>query len=312
MPTNASIRSQITAQLVRAIEGGVLPWRRPWRRSPNSGRAANVVSKKPYNGINPLLLELHRLDHDLGSRWYGTFRQWADLGCQVMRRPDHVEPGRWGTRIVFYRPVTKRHVDPATGDESEDRFFVMRTWTVFNADQVEGADQWQTGDEDTGVAVPDFEPADSLIAATGADVRHQGDRAFYKRPLGDWPNHTNGDYIVVPPRHKFEPVGSYYETLLHELGHWSEVRLGWDHRQAGYAMTELVAEMAASFLSTELGVPQGESLENHASYLKSWLDNMKGDSTFVFKASTQASKVADYLLGFVEQEAARPEPAIVL
>jgi len=303
MPTNASIRKQVTQQLVRAIEVGVLPWRRPWRRSPNSGRAANVISKKPYNGINPLLLELHRLEHDLGSRWYATFRQWADLGCQVMRRPDHVESGRWGAKIVFYRPVRKRHVDPATGDESEDRFFVMRQWTVFNADQVEGADQWQTGDDDVDVTVPDFEPADSLISATGADIRHGGERAFYNR---------RGDYIRVPHRHRFDPVGSYYETLLHELGHWSEVRLGWDHQQAGYAMTELVAEIAASFISTELGVPQGESLDNHASYLASWLDSMKRDASFIFKASTQASKVADYLLGFVADEAARPEPAIVV
>lgn len=311
MPTNASLRSQITAQLVHAIEGGVLPWRRPWTVSPNAGRAANVVSKRPYNGINPLLLELHRLEHDLGSRWYATYQQWEQLGCQVRKRPDHVEQGRWGCRIVFYRPVDKTVVDDATGEERQDRFYLMRTWTVFNADQVEGADEWQTGDDDTGAAVPDFEPADELIAASGADIRHQGDRAYYKRPIGPWPHHSDGDYLVVPPRHRFDPLGSYYETVLHELGHWSEVRLGWDNQRHGYAMGELVAEMASSFLATELGVPQAESLENHAAYLKSWLEGMRGDASYVFRASTQASKVADFLLSFAEQEAARPEPAIV-
>jgi len=312
VPTNASIRKQITEQLVQAIEGGILPWRRPWRQSPNSGRAANVISKKPYQGINPLLLECHRLEHDLGSKWYGTFQQWTDLGCQVMRRPDHVEKGQWGTRIVFYRPVTKRHVDPATSQETEDRFFVMRQWTVFNADQVEGAEEWQTSDDNTDAPVPDFAPADELIEATAAEIRHQGDRAYYKRPVGPWPDHHDGDYIVVPPKHRFDPLGSYYETVLHELAHHSEVRLGWDHQQHGYAMGELVAEMASSFLATELCVPQGESLENHAAYLKSWLKEMKDDPAFIFRASTQASKVCDYLLGFAEQEAARPEPAIIV
>jgi len=270
------------------------------------------VSKRPYNSINPLLLELHRLDHDLGSRWYATFQQWESLGCHVMRRPEHVEKGRWGCRIVFFRPVTKRHVDPATGEETEDTFYVMRTWTVFSADQVDCADEWQTGEDDTDAAVPDFAPAQDLIEATGADIRHQGDRAFYKRPLGDWPDHHGGDYIIVPPKHRFDPVGSYYETVLHELGHWSEVRLGWDRQQHGYAMGELVAEMAASFLATELGVPQGETLDNHAAYLRSWLKEMKDDPAFIFRASTQASKVCDYLLAFVEQETARPEPAIVV
>jgi len=52
-------------------------------------------------------------------------------------------------------------------------------------------------------------------------------------------------------------------------------------------MGELVAEMASSFLATELGVPQGETLENHAAYLKSWLKDMKDDPAYIFRASTQ-------------------------
>jgi antirestriction protein ArdC len=67
-------------------------------------------------------------------------------------------------------------------------------------------------------------------------------------------------------------------------------------------MGELAAEIAASFLSTELGIPQGETLENHASYLGSWLKEMKSDPSYIFKASTQASKAADYLLSFVRKE----------
>ena len=315
MPSNTSIREQVTKQIVEAIEQKkTLPWRRPWSLSKNTGRAANVVSKRPYSGINPLLLEIHRLDHGLASRWYGTFQQWADLGMAVRKRPAHVEPGRWGAKIVFYRPVTKTKVDPATGDETEDRFFVMRTYSVFNADQVEGAEAFQVSDDaPEGLVLPDFAPAEELIAATGADIRHDGSQAFYRRPIPEdaWPNHEDGDFIVLPPKHTFDPVGSYYETALHELAHWSELRLGWDHRRHGYAMGELVAEMAASFLSTELAVPQGESLENHAAYVRSWLKEMKDDASFVFKASTQASKVADYLLGFVQQEEEKPEPVLV-
>ena len=70
---------------------------------------------------------------------------------------------------------------------------------------------------------------------------------------------------MVPCDSAFTTKGAYYETLLHELAHWSEVRLGWT---AKYEMNELVAEIAASFLSSELGIPQGESLENHAAYVR--------------------------------------------
>ena len=72
-------------------------------------------------------------------------------------------------------------------------------------------------------------------------------------------------------------------------------------------MGELIAEMAACFLAAELDIPGGESLENHAAYLKSWLDAMRADSSFIFKASTQASKTTDFLLSFVrESEAVEP------
>jgi antirestriction protein ArdC len=220
------------------------------------------------------------------SRWWGTYRQWEAKGCMVKRRPDSVKCGEWGCRIVFARPITKKK--EKDGKEVEDKFFMLRNFVVFSADQVEGefAESLQVHDEEPTGVVPDFAPADELIEATGADVRHGGDRAFY-RPADD--------YIQMPHKHRFDPVGSYYESFFHELAHWSESRLNWT---ACYAMNELVAEMSASFLSTELGVPQGETFENHAAYIKSWLKAMNDDPSFIFKASTQASKVADFLLSF--------------
>ena len=53
-------------------------------------------------------------------------------------------------------------------------------------------------------------------------------------------------------------------------------------------MNELVAEIAASFLSAELGVPQGEKLANHAGCTKNWLEAMRGDPTPIFRVSSQA------------------------
>jgi hypothetical protein len=39
---------------------------------------------------------------------------------------------------------------------------------------------------------------------------------------------------------------------------------------------------------------------------------MKDDPAFIFKASTQASKVCDFLLSHTQQEATQPEPAIAV
>jgi antirestriction protein ArdC len=311
MPTPTQIRQQITQQVIQALETNTIPWRRPWRSSPNAlGAPTNVVSRRPYSGINILLLQLHALRHGLQSKWFATFDQWKALGGAVKKRPDDVKPGQWGCQIVFYRPISKTVVDIDTGDEQEKSFQLLKTYTVFGADQVDGAklDKYRVKEEkvqdDVETLVPAYRRAGQLIEATQAKIIHGGNKAFYIRPLPEdsWPHHTDGDRIHVPDRCQFNHLAMYHETLLHELSHWAEVRVGLDHRKQGYPMGELVAEMSSCFLAAELGIPSGEGLANHAAYLKTWLEAMKGDATYIFKAATYASRITDYLLKFEKQE----------
>jgi antirestriction protein ArdC len=80
--------------------------------------------------------------------------------------------------------------------------------------------------------------AEALIAATGADFRIGGPRAFYS------PGH---DFVQVPPPQAyFEPI-NWHRTAFHELAHWSGAasRLGRDFSGSfgtkSYAREELVA-----------------------------------------------------------------------
>ena len=316
MPCQTKIRDDVTRKIVEALESNLLPWRRPWRATAGGsqpGRHSNVASRKPYQGVNPLLIELHAMRLGLVSRWWGTFNQWHALGCRIRKRPSSVEEGHWGCRVVFWKPLTKTVVDDE-GNEEDEKLFCLRTFTVFNADQVEGdrAGEFQVHeDEGQPQAQPDFQPAEELIAATGADIRYGGNRAYYARPLpaGSFPHHTGGDFIVLPPKATFDPPGAFFETAGHELAHWSEPRTGWDHEKNGYALGELAAEIASCYVAAELGIPQGEGLGNHAAYLRSWLEALRNDRNYIFKAAKQASKVTDFLLGFVKKP--EPEPVAV-
>ncbi len=317
------IREEITAKIVAALEKDLLPWRRMWSTS-TTGQHSNAVTGKPYRGVNPLLLQLHALDHGFQSNWWATFNQWKTLGCYINRRPDSVEPGQWGVTLATYIPIKSKQdgkeakAKDDQDEEEEDVFWVLKKFTVFNANQVNGkaAQQYQVVEQnETTTAAPDYEPAEELILKTGAEICFGGDSAFYRLPTpkGSWPNHTKGDYIQVPPKSSFIN-GSFYPTILHELAHWSEVRIGWDREKQGYAMGELIAEMASCFLATELGIPNGEPLDNHAAYLKSWLADMKNDPNYIFRASRQASKVSDFLLSFVrptETDETQPKPELV-
>jgi antirestriction protein ArdC len=307
MPSQKQIREEITSKIIAALEKDLLPWRQLWT-SNATGSHTNVSSKKPYSGVNPLVLQLHAMEHHFQSRWWGTFRQWHDLGCFVKRRPDDVEPGKWGCNVVAYIPVTKEVVDPKTGIEEEEKYWILRKFVVFNAQQVEGAASIEYQIQEIDDTRPDYEPAEELIQATGAEIFFGGDRAFYRCPMptGSWPNHVDGDFIQVPHKSCFVE-GGYYPTILHELSHWSEVRVGWKRSEENYPMGELIAEIAACYLTSELGIPNAEPIENHAAYLQSWLKSMKSDPNFIFKAAKQASKVSDFLLGFVRQPETKTE-----
>ncbi|MEQ8852781.1 zincin-like metallopeptidase domain-containing protein [Gimesia sp.] len=287
MSRNQKIREEITNQIITALESDSLPpWRRPWIFH-RTGMPKNVVSGDLYTGVNPLLLGLASERHGFQSRHWGTFKQWQDLGGKVMRRPSHVPSGHWGTKIVFCKAVTKRK-----DHDEEETYFLLKTYTVFCIDQIEGdhLDYLRVGhgnDTRNSESVA-YEEADALIEATEADIRHGGNQAFYDLAQ---------DYIQVPNRDQFSGT-SYYQVLFHEYVHWTENsdRLNWDREGNGYALGELIAEIGACYLCSELGIPTND--ENHHAYLNSWLQKMKQDSSFIFQASSQASKAADYIMSF--------------
>jgi antirestriction protein ArdC len=49
---HASVYEIITSRIVEELEKGQIPWRKPWKTLP----PANLISKKPYRGINVFLL----------------------------------------------------------------------------------------------------------------------------------------------------------------------------------------------------------------------------------------------------------------
>jgi antirestriction protein ArdC len=68
----------------------------------------------------------------------------------------------------------------------------------------------------------------------------------------------------------------------------------------------LCAELTSAFLCAALGIVP---TVRHADYLGSWLAVLRQDNRAIFKAASQASKAADYLLAFADQEPLRSECA---
>ena len=94
----------------------------------------------------------------------------------------------------------------------------------------------------------------------------------------------------------------YWATLAHETAHASrhESRLNRDFGQtrfgdAGYALEELVAELASAFIGAHIGLP-ADHLEDHASYIDGWLKALGDNPSSFLTAASKAQATADWVL----------------
>jgi antirestriction protein ArdC len=137
-----------------------------------------------------------------------------------------------------------------------------------------------------------IEKAEGFFAATGAEIRHGGDSAFYA---------PAPDFVQMPPIESFRDAQSYYATLAHECTHWTRhpSRLDRDFGRKrfgdqGYAMEELVAELGAAFLCADLELTP-QIRDDHAPYIAGWLKALKDDKRAIFTAAAHAQRAVDYL-----------------
>ena len=287
-PSRASLYDEVTATIIAQLEAGVFPWVQPWSSAAAGiGLPRNAVSGRPYSGINVLILWGAAIEGGYASQDWLTFQQALVAGGCVRK-------GERG-RTVFYADRFTPQKGKAQGDEQgEDdaarSIPFLKRFTVFNVAQCDGLPERFAA---APMPLPEREPhlaAEALIAASGAEFRIGGAQAFYVPAL---------DYVQVPPQPAFTQQIDYYRTVLHELSHWTghRSRLGRDQSggfgSATYAREELCAELASAFLCAALGIVP---TVRHADYLANWLAVLRADNRAIFKAASQASKAADFLL----------------
>ena len=291
--TRPDIHAEITNSIVAAIEAGTDRWQMPWHRTGRAfERPRNATTKNRYNGVNIVALWAYSDHYGFTSPLWATYRQWQSIGAQV-RKGERASP------VVFYKPIdVEANDDDETGTETH---LFARASRVFNADQVDGFE-----DEDTTPSSPDqtdrLDQAEAFIAASRADIRHGGDRAYYS---------PSTDFIRIPSRDRFTATETssategYYATLLHELTHWTGNSSRCDRDLSGrfgnsaYAIEELIADLGAAFLCSDLTIT-AQPRADHACYLASWLKVLKDDTKAIFTAASKASAAADFLAVLAE------------
>ena len=282
----------ITRKIIAELEAGCVPWVRPWATAKAPlAIPQNAATRRRYGGINILILLGTAVERGFSGQSWLMFRQALSLGGCVRK-------GERGATVVYadrFVPAEEMKRASTAGDEARAIPFLKR-FTVFNTEQCDGLSASASGIAPSAhIVEPQFE---ALIRATRIDFRIGGDRAFYC---------PRNDYVQVPaPAAYFESI-NWHRTALHELAHASghssrlnrELSGGYGTKE--YAFEEFIAEISSSFCCASLGIVP---TVRHADYIDLWLKVLREDNRAIVRAASQASKVADYLLGFLPDLAA--------
>jgi antirestriction protein ArdC len=265
-----NVFQKITDMFIAAIEGGLSDdkWVRPW--AVLNGMPTNATTGKEYQGLNALILMLFG-----GGEW-ATYIQWGTKGGQVAK-------GSKGVGII--RPVFG--TDKTTG---EQRIVAWAGHTVFPRGTIEGLPAPVVAMPDPAGILPQMQQnpaARKLVDDCHPVIVYGGDRACYIPSM---------DQINMPVFEQFISAEDFHATELHEMVHWTGAKNRLNRkdntdrfRSNSYAFEELIAELGASFLCADLGITQGYR-ENHAKYIKGWLEIMHGDSKAILTAASQAQR----------------------
>src|SRR5689334_11892759 len=177
----------VTEKIINLLEQGIVPWRRPWT---SVGLPRNLVSKRPYNGINYFLLSASKYV----SPFWLTMRQANELG-------GHVRKGEEGTIVIFWKVEDLKQsgeaLDTEESNEKNQRRFLLRYYRVFNLEQCELPQA--VLDKLPKIETHEHSPISACAEIIGCmpnapEIQHAGSKAFYSALT---------DRVTLPPPNLF-------------------------------------------------------------------------------------------------------------
>jgi antirestriction protein ArdC len=292
---------RLVASIIALLERGTAPWRREWDGS-SPGHHVNLRSGRRYRGANPILLTLGM--HLRGSAlpyWCG----WGEA------RALGLTPRQGSKAVVVLRPqVHRRSAQPGVEGSANDvsasaridhdtkAWVSYRPVPLFNAADLVGDALpvllQERANKDQRRCRPEPERLAAAEAALGAwpvPVAFGSAQACYL---------PSADRILLPERCAFHSAAAYYATwaheVLHSTGHPGRLArdLSGGPTSASYAREELIAELGSVLLGDRLEI--GSDLANHASYLGSWIDQLKESPRLLLQVLAESRRAVDLIV----------------
>ncbi|MFV0329208.1 MAG: ArdC family protein [Dysgonomonas sp.] len=271
-------------------------WQKPWLPVKRKDYLPRNITGRYYSGGNTFMLLLHSLMYDFSTPIFLTFLQADKMGIRITKG-SHSFPV-YHIAYMYYNPQTHERISKEKFEKIEvqsikDQYYLIPTpkcYDVFNLDQTNYKDkypeEWETMLSRHQI-LPDIihtqmyenDLLDSVITeqqwVCPIETRFSN-RAYY----------TPGqDRIVLPLKEQFHSGESYYGTAMHEMihstGHETRLkRLKRNQSDDDYAKEELVAELSSALMGFYMGM-ETTLRDDHATYLKGWLEALNGKPAFL-------------------------------
>jgi len=266
------------------------------------GMPSNIVTKKPYRGMNAFYLFVLSYLHpdEYQSKLWMTFNQGKERGLKLKK-------GSKGAPIFYSEKREKKELN----DKGEkDYYWFRQFYYVYNESQFEGY-QHQVEQDDTSTL--DFnEKLDilkSLMEITNVKLINDTDDSAYYSP----DKHTiNMPKLSVFLGSQVKKETMYLCTLAHEIIHSTalatrpEITRSANVKGADehirYAKEEVIAELGSALLASIIGIEK-LPLSDHGGYIRGWLSEaVKSDPYWLSKASSYALDAVSHLMKLHDPE----------
>ena len=307
---------KFTNLMIKRITEVSNDWTKPWLEVKRKDFLPHNISGRFYSGGNTLMLLIYSMYYDYRTPVFLTFLQAKELGI-IVRKGATSFPV-YHIPYMYYHPDTQVKISiekyEALDDTQKEGYFLIPTpkcYDVFNLDQTDYDEKYPekwAALSATHALAPQYQT--ELCSNDLLDEMIQNEqwvcpieqklsnRAYYSPSL---------DRIVLPFKQQFVTGETFYGTALHEIthstGHESRLKRlqkGTSKGSDNYAKEELVAELSSALMGYYLGM-ETCIREDHASYLKHWLEALHKENTFLMDVLTDVIQAVKYIcthLGF--------------
>lgn len=302
---------QLSNKLIAEIKEGNSLFQQPVKENgmPAFVKPINPITGKGYSAMNALILGMQRHDD---PRWMS-----ADAARYA---GNWVKKDEKGTLIEFPKTSDIQAIRTAEGKVIKDDAGVTQTKTVefdkpqrgqaflFNGSQLKDMQPLDEfiAKQDEGQTLSPNERAAKLIEDSKAVIIHGGQEAYYDKQR---------DAIFMPEPEHFENETKYFQAAIHQLAHWTGHESRLNRPMEGkfgsldYAREEMRAAVAAILIGGELKI--GHNFGQQAAYMNNFAKILKDEPFEIAKASRDAQKISNLLLGTTQKREQKQTPEAV-